>query len=878
MAMGAIKGTLRGQYLMYVLSCTTSKAVWDTILTRLKMQNLGLAAHNTKQLLYNHPYLGGSIEEYLRHFAVTNEQLAQIGKALADLDVVHWMLENLPKDDPSWRSVVSSFYEVNPDPDVVTSFQVSIAIRNHYNQLTSPPSSSSSAYIAPTFESAFAAHHGRPTNAANRPYCSGCKKPGHTVENCFTLILDDISKLNARLPRSLQLSSSTKSERVNVVLDDVTDTGYGVVDDRDGPDEEDDVALLTMALKRGEVFVSMSLNGKAKSAYRDQAYVDSGATHSISPVVEYFDPASLKHLKLPVIIHVGNNKTLLTTAVGDMPFLFNVGNTVRKGVVTDVLFCANIATTLISASQLNARGNKVVLDGSESRIVNKPSGSTVACMHLTKAGLYRLDASPRPSKVFVSLAASLRSLDINDLHRRLGHLAFDECKKLVYRGLIEGVDALRGRQVFCSGCVKGKIHRAPFHTSNSVTTNKLHRIHSDLAGPFPFSIHRCKYFVVFFDEFSKKLWVYFMVRKSEMFTKFKEWKAMVELQSGRVLREFQSDNGGEYLSSDFNAYLKSSGIIHRTSTTYTPQQNGKAERSIRTILEHALSMLRSANLSDGFWQDAVETAVHLINQSTRTGLKQMTPEESWSGTKPGIANLRVFGWPAYVLIPKELRIGKLAPKTRRSIFIGYSSTRKAWPFWNPVKHSFIESRDVVFDERVQCCGHPMPLVDLSSLELPDEPSETVSPSSTSPVADTDIPTSHPIIDPHLAAPLGDPLPPVDPLPVALPPPPALPPVRQHCLNEVERLFDYFEHHPLRDDHGGAAPARIKGEIADAGLEQALQASLTFLAMELGSPSDTMDDMAVLAATTSDHEFSIAPSSLHEALQGPNATEWTEAIR
>jgi len=218
--------------------------------------------------------------------------------------------------------------------------------------------------------------------------------------------------------------------------------GYGVVDDRDGPDEEDDVALLMMALKKGEVFVSMSLNGKAKSAYHDQAYIDSGATCSISPVVEYFDPASLKCLKLPVIIRVGNNKTLLTTAVGDMPFLFNVGNTVRKGVVTDVLFCADITTTLISASQLNARGNKVVLDGSESRIVHKPSGSTVVHMHLTKAGLYHLDASPHPSKVFISLAASLWSLDINDLHRRLGHLAFDESKKLVYRGLIEGVDAL----------------------------------------------------------------------------------------------------------------------------------------------------------------------------------------------------------------------------------------------------------------------------------------------------------------------------------------------------------------------------------------------------------------------------------------------------
>ena len=124
-----------------------------------------------------------------------------------------------------------------------------------------------------------------------------------------------------------------------------------------------------------------------------------------------------------------------------------------------------------------------------------------------------------------------------------------------------------------------------------MTANKLHHVHSDLAGPFPLSIHGCKYFVVFFDEFSKKLWVYFLVRKSEMFTKFREWKAMVELQSGHTLREFQSDNGGEYIGHDFRDYLVSKGILHRTSTAYTPQQNGKAERSIRTILERALSML-----------------------------------------------------------------------------------------------------------------------------------------------------------------------------------------------------------------------------------------------------------------------------------------------
>ncbi len=128
MAMGAIKGTLHGQYLTYVLSCMMSKAVWDTILGRLKTQNLGLAVHNTKQLLYSHPNLRGPIEDYLKHFAITNEQLAHIGKALPNSDIVHWMLENLPKEDLSWRSVISSFYMVNPDPDLVTSFQASVAI------------------------------------------------------------------------------------------------------------------------------------------------------------------------------------------------------------------------------------------------------------------------------------------------------------------------------------------------------------------------------------------------------------------------------------------------------------------------------------------------------------------------------------------------------------------------------------------------------------------------------------------------------------------------------------------------------------------------------------------------------------------------------
>src|SRR5258706_944520 len=250
----------------------------------------------------------------------------------------------------------------------------------------------------------------------------------------------------------------------------------------------------------------------------------------------------------------------------------------------------------------------------------------------------------------------------------------------------------------------------------------------------------------------------------------------------------------------------------------------------------------------------------------------MMLEESWSGKKPDIANLRVFGCSAYVLIPKELRVSKLAHKTQRCVFIGYSLTCKAWRFWNPVRHLVIESRDVVFDERIQCCGHPLPLVDLSSIESVHELDVEVSPAGMALVTDADFPTTHPTVTRRVTAPL------LLRLPVAPPHPPALPPVWRCRLNEVEHWFDYFEHHPLRDDRGEAIPAWIEGKIMDAELEQALQASLTMLVWEVGFSDATMEDAIVLAATTdSSHDTSTALSSLHKALQRPDASEWTEAI-
>jgi transposase InsO family protein len=95
----------------------------------------------------------------------------------------------------------------------------------------------------------------------------------------------------------------------------------------------------------------------------------------------------------------------------------------------------------------------------------------------------------------------------------------------------------------------------------------------------------------------------------------------------------RSDNGGEYTSNQFEAYLKAQGIAHQTSALHTPQQNGVAERANHTIVEMARSMIHG--------------------------------------------HIRVFGCIAYAKIPDASRT-KLEAKSVKCLFLGYCEWSKAY--------------------------------------------------------------------------------------------------------------------------------------------------------------------------------------------------------
>ena len=90
----------------------------------------------------------------------------------------------------------------------------------------------------------------------------------------------------------------------------------------------------------------------------------------------------------------------------------------------------------------------------------------------------------------------------------------------------------------------------------------------------------------------------------------------------------RTDNGLEYLNKELSNVLFEFGIKDQRTFVYTPEQNGKAERENRTLVEAARSMLFAKNLTKNLWAEAINTAAYVLNRSRKSNLNK-TPIEFW---------------------------------------------------------------------------------------------------------------------------------------------------------------------------------------------------------------------------------------------------------
>jgi hypothetical protein len=99
-------------------------------------------------------------------------------------------------------------------------------------------------------------------------------------------------------------------------------------------------------------------------------------------------------------------------------------------------------------------------------------------------------------------------------------------------------------------------------------------------------------------------------------------------------------------------------------------------------MEKARCMLSGFESGQEFWAEAVGTACYLVNISPSSVLDDKTPQEVWNGKETSLTHLKVFGYDAYVYVPKENK-SNLDKKAEKCIFIGYQDGLKGYKLWNP---------------------------------------------------------------------------------------------------------------------------------------------------------------------------------------------------
>lgn len=423
--------------------------------------------------------------------------------------------------------------------------------------------------------------------------------------------------------------------------------------------------------------------------------LDSGASSHLCKDVEKF--TSLNKNKTEKL-HMANNSSADITGEGSVKVEVEVFGATVNVSLDDVSHVPDLRQNLLSVGQITDKGYEVHFEKNIAKIVD--CHGNVELVANRRGNLYYMPEIDSTSGNKVDLA--LNSESYNSLvlwHNRLGHLNIDTLIRAEKESILTGLNINKPIDKFsCDICHKGKMSKLPFPKQSNRKTEILDIIHSDVCGPMRVQSNgKAYYMVTFIDDHSRWCEVRFIKSKNEVFSNFKEYVAMVENKTSKTVKSLQSDNGTEYVNKEFDDYLKRRGITRRLAVPYCSEQNGVSERKNRTILETTRCLLIQAKLPLSFWAEAANTANYIRNHCPSKSLNGRTPYEVWHGKKPNITYFKEFGCRAFCY-NRDPKKGKLDPRCKEGIFLGYSSQNKGYRIWLTSERRVEITRHVKFLE------------------------------------------------------------------------------------------------------------------------------------------------------------------------------------
>ena len=399
---------------------------------------------------------------------------------------------------------------------------------------------------------------------------------------------------------------------------------------------------------------------------------------------------NFKNIEGPKVVFGGKDRYGQTKGIGIVE---------RNGLkIEDVSYVEGLKFNLFSTSQFCDKGYLVEFFKDKCLVKNETTGEIVL-QGTRKRNMYVVDWST--TKESICLVANNTNATSWEWHKKLNHLNFKTINKLAANDLVKGLPKIvYKKDQICDACQRGKQIKSSFKSKSQESSSRpLSLLHMDLFGPVdPVSMSGKKYTLVIVDDFSRYTWTIFLNKKNEVERKLPELLKQLQIEKELKIAKIRTDRGTEFVNGVIQDYCSMQGILHQLSAARTPQQNGVAERRIRTLKEAARVMITAADLPKRFWAEAINTACYTQNRSLINKLHNKTPYELWKGRKPNLSYFHSFGCKCFVHVNGKTHLKTFDERADEAIFLGYSSTSRAFRVLNKSTMVVEESIHVVFDE------------------------------------------------------------------------------------------------------------------------------------------------------------------------------------